>query len=171
MTDDYPEFTEESGEPSKSELKRQMQALQDLGKQLTSLPPKELEKFPLEESLLEALQDYQRFKQREAKRRQLQYIGKLMRQADIESIEQALALRQADSDAAKQRLHKLEYWREQLLLGSNDVIELALAEFPGLDRQHIRQLQRQARKEEELVKPPAARRKLFKYLKELADQG
>jgi ribosome-associated protein len=156
---------------SKTQLKREMQELQDLGKALTNLSNKQLEDFPLDNDLREALGEYQRFKHREARRRQLQFIGKLMREADREGIQKALDLTNAGSEAAKQHFHKLEQWRDRLVSEGDNALQAVMEELPGLDRQQIRQLIRQARKEQENNKPPAASRKIFKLLKEQAKQS
>ncbi len=152
---------------SKSEMKRDMQERQQLGENLTKLNKQQLEKIPLDESLREAIADHQRFKHREAKRRQLQFIGKLMRDADVEAIQRAWELSQAGSEAAKKAQHKLEYWRDRLISEGDAAINTVVDEYPTLDRQQLRQLIRQSHKEAEHNKPPAASRKLFKYLREV----
>ena len=82
---------EEYDGPSKSQLKRDSTALQDLGRELAELGKERLAKVPIDEDLRDAVKDYQRFTAHEAKRRQLQYIGKLMRNVDPEPV--ALRLR------------------------------------------------------------------------------
>lgn len=161
-TDDYdlPEG------PSKSELKRQMQDRQKLGEKLAKLNKQQLASIPLDDTLREAITDYQRFKHNEARRRQLQFIGKLMRDADAEAITLAYELTQAGSEASKKVQHKLELWRDRLLNEGDAALHDALLEFPGLDRQIVRQLLREAQKELQQNKAPAASRKLFQYLKQ-----
>ncbi|WP_114418514.1 ribosome biogenesis factor YjgA [Marinospirillum perlucidum] len=154
--------------PSKSELKRQMLELQALGKKLLDLNNKQLQSVPLTEELADALKEYHRIKSHEARRRQLQRIGKLMRSADHEAINQAVALFDASSEAYAQHFQQLELWRERLI---NE--EAALAEFieqwPGCDVQKLRQLIRNTRKERQAEKPPAQARKLFRYLREICE--
>ena len=162
---DADEFDLPEG-PSKSELKRQMQDWQKLGEKLTRLNKQQLASVPLDDTLREAIGDYQRFKHNEARRRQLQFIGKLMRDADIEAITLAYELTQAGSEASKKVQHKLEAWRDRLLNEGDAAINDALLEFPGLDRQIVRQLVREAHKELKQNKAPAASRKLFQYLKQ-----
>jgi ribosome-associated protein len=156
--------------PSKSELKRQMQDRQKLGEKLARLNKQQLATIPLDTTLLEAITDYQRFKHNEARRRQMQFVGKLMRDADIEAIEHAYELTQAGSEASKKVQHKLELWRDRLVKEGDAAINNALLEFPQLDRQIARQLIREAQKEQKENKAPAASRKLFKYLKEEMDK-
>lgn len=151
--------------PSKSERKREMHARQQLGGELTKLSVAQLAKIPLSDSLREAIKDYQRFPQREAKRRQLQFIGRLMRDADCEAIEQAWQLTQSGSEASKKVQHRLEHWRDRLVAEGDEAVNALLAEYPAIDRQPLRQLIREALKEQKENKPPAASRKLFQYIK------
>jgi len=155
--------------PSKSELKRQMLSRQKLGEKLTQLNKQQLSTIPLDTTLVEAITDYQRFRHNEAKRRQMQFIGKLMRNVDVEVIEHAYQLTQSGSEASKKIEHKLEYWRDRLIGEGDAAINEAMVEFPQLDRQAVRQLIREALKEKKENKPPAASRKLFKFLKQEID--
>lgn len=157
--------------PSKSELKRQMQDRQKLGEKLAKLNKQQLATIPLDATLLEAIGDYQRFKHNEARRRQMQFIGKLMRDVDLEPVLHAYELTQAGSDASKKIQHKLELWRDRLVNEGDAAINEALLEFPQLDRQVARQLIREAQKEQKENKAPAASRKLFKYLKQEMEQA
>lgn len=163
-TDQSPALDSEDG-PSKSERKREMHARQQLGESLTRLSHSQLAKIPLSDSLRDAIKDYQRFPQREAKRRQLQFIGRLMRDADCEAIEQAWQLTQAGSEASKKVQHRLEHWRDRLIKEGDDGLNHLLAEYPAIDRQPLRQLIREAHKEQKENKPPAASRKIFQYIK------
>lgn len=153
--------------PSKSELKREMQERQELGERLTRLSTAQLDTIPLDATLREAIADYQRFGHREAKRRQLQFIGKLMRVVDVDAIEHAWQLTQAGSEADKKRQHKLEYWRDRLINEGDEAITAAMEEFNTMERQHIRQLVRDAQKEKRENKAPAASRKIYQYLKSI----
>lgn len=153
--------------PSKSELKRQMLARQKMGEKLAKLGKQQLNNIPLDATLMEAITDYQRFRHNEARRRQMQFIGKLMRDSDVDAIEHAYQLTQSGSEAAKKIEHKLEWWRDQLISKGDNAINEAILEFPQLDRQLVRQLIRESTKEQKENKPPAASRKLFRYLKEI----
>lgn len=152
--------------PSKSELKRESEKQQALGEALIALKPTELAKVPLDEELADAIELAHRLQgKREALRRQRQFLGRLMRSRDLEPIEQALAQIRSQHAAGNARLHRLEQWRERLLAGGDDAINALLAEHPLLDRQKLRQLVRQARKEQEAAKPLVAFRELFQYLR------
>ncbi len=151
--------------PSKSQRKRDMTAAQELGEQLLQLRPDVLQKMPLDERLLETLLQAQKMPQHEAKRRHLQLIGKLMRVADVDAIQNAFLETQSSSVAATRALHELEHWRSRLLKEGDAAIGEALLVFVGVDVQQLRQLIRYAKREIEQEKPPAAARKLFQYLK------
>ncbi|SFC03783.1 ribosome-associated protein [Marinospirillum celere] len=154
--------------PSKSEIKRQMLQLQELGKKLLELNKKQLQSVPLNEELLQALQEHQRIKSHEARRRQLQRIGKLMRSADHQAIQAAVDLFDASSEAYAQHFQQLELWRERLIQDESAVAEF-IERWPACDIQKLRQLIRNARKERDAEKPPAQARKLFRYLREVCE--
>jgi ribosome-associated protein len=151
--------------PSKSSLKREMLALQALGKKLAELTPDTLKKMPLDENLLDAILQHQKIFQREAGRRHLQLIGKLMREADIEAVKLAYESTQTASQETTRALHELEQWRSRLLDEGDSAVGEAMQAFPGIEAQHVRQLIRDARREAEQQKAPVASRKLFQYIK------
>lgn len=156
--------------PSKSALKRQMLALQALGESLLALNDKQLARIPIDdERLLQALRETRQIRSNSARRRHLQFIGKLMRDIDAEPIERALqAMHQArrqETDA----FHELEQLRDDMLAAGPAGVELALARWPEADRQQLRQLALQHQRELQRNKPPAASRKLFRYLRELQE--
>ncbi|MBU2898787.1 ribosome biogenesis factor YjgA [Vibrio hepatarius] len=154
---------------SKSELKRDMEELQKLGEELINLKPSVLEKFPLSEELAEAIKDAQRFKN-EARRRQLQYIGKLMRFEDPEPLQAALDKVRNKHSQATAALHKLEQLRDRIIAEGDDAITDVIELYPQADRQHFRQLARQAVKEKKAGKPAKAYREIFQALKSLSDE-
>ncbi|MCV6604335.1 MAG: ribosome-associated protein [Porticoccaceae bacterium] len=167
--DDYgkdPDDPEEVILVSKTELKRDMQELQQLGEQLVELPEKQLVKVTLPDNLSEAIELARRLKHREGRRRQLQYIGKLMRDIDVTEIRQQLEGFQQQSRAFRQHFHQLEQWRDRLVAEGDSALNEWMAEHPQSDRQQLRQLIRQAQKEQSQQKPPAASRKIFKVLQE-----
>lgn len=165
------EWDDENGSPpSKSARKRHMHHLQSLGESLLTLNERQLAQIPIEdEQLLSAIRNCRRIRSNSARKRQLQFIGKLMRNVDAGPIEKALAaLHDMKSrDAAK--FHQLEQLREDILTHGLDGIELAMNQFPTADRQHLRQLVLQHQRERQREKPPAASRKLFRYLRELQE--
>jgi len=154
---------------SKSQLKRESQALQDMGRQLVEMPEGKLAKFELPENLQDAILDARRLKNREGKRRQLQYIGKLMRTIDISFIQQTLDKMDHQSQTYRQHFKQLEDWRDKIISQGNPAIEALIEQYPDADRQQLRNLQRQATREIEHKKAPTASRKLFAYLRELTE--
>ncbi|MGF1758505.1 ribosome-associated protein [Photobacterium sagamiensis] len=151
---------------SKTEMKRDMDELQKLGEELVALTPNGLAKIPLDEDLLSSIKDAQRFKN-EARRRQLQYIGKVMRSIDIEPIQAALDKLNNKHSQMTVALHKLEQKRDRLIENGDSMINAIMVDHPDADRQHLRQLVRQANKEKAQSKPAKAYREIFQYLKEL----
>lgn len=151
---------------SKTEMKRDMDELQKLGEELVSLKPSVLEKFPLSEDLADAIKDAQRFKN-EARRRQLQYIGRLMRLEDPEPLQAALNKVRNKHSQATAELHKLELLRDRIIEKGDAAINDAVELYPDADRQRLRQLARQAAKEKSANKPPKASREIFQMLKAL----
>ena len=154
--------------PSKSQLKREMTALQDLGEELVALSTDQLKKIDMPDDLREALREAQRISSHGALRRQYQFIGKLMRSIDPEPLRQALDEIKGLSAVATARMHALERLRERFLADEKVIGEIA-ATHPGADLQHLRQLRRNALKEQELGKPPRAFRELFRELRTLAE--
>ena len=155
---------------SKTRRKQAMEELQALGEALVALPSERLKKVVLPDNLRDAVVTAQRMtRQDEAKRRQMQYIGRLMRNADIEPIRSALADARGESAAETARLHRLEKLRTALLEDEKILQEIAES-YPSIDLQHLRSLRRAALKEQAQDKPPRNFRAIFQLLKE-ADQG
>jgi ribosome-associated protein len=151
--------------PSKTQRKKAMHALQSLGETLLDLPAEQLDRLDLPEALHEAIVDAGRIRSREGRRRQLQYIGRLMRDAEVERIAERLALLQGESEAAKAEFHAIERWRARLPADDAALTEW-LTSYPGSDAQLLRQLIRNARREATEGKPPRASRALFRLLRE-----
>jgi ribosome-associated protein len=151
---------------SKSQLKRESHALTDLGKELVGLTPSKLKKIPLDESLLEAIAQAHRIKERGGHKRQQQYIGKLLRTADIDPILAAMDALKLEHAQENARVHRLEQWRDRLLEEGDTALGELLSQHPDADRQQLRQLLRNAQKEHEQNKPPKSARELFKYMRD-----
>ena len=163
MSEQIDDFSEEK---SKTQVKRELHALQDLGERLTTLKPDLLSKLPLTEPLQKALADAPKHKAHIARKRHLQYIGKLMRDADIEAITALIDQLDASTRQYNERFHGLERWRDRLITGDDATLEAFVSEYPQTDRQQLRSLIRHAQHEAAHNKPPAAARKVFKYIRE-----
>ncbi|MDP2241155.1 MAG: ribosome biogenesis factor YjgA [Burkholderiales bacterium] len=152
--------------PSKSQRKRQMTELQDMGAELLDLSVHQLAQIELPDNLYDAVIDARQITKFEARRRQLQYIGKLMRTIDPEPIRAQLDLWKNTSDEHKAWLHHIERWRDRLLVDETALNELVGA-HPQADIQQLRTLIRNTLRERELNKPPKSYRALFQMLREL----
>lgn len=156
-------------EKSKSQSKREMTALQGLGEVLVNLSAHELARINLPEKLQDAVLAARSITQRGAHKRQLQYIGRIMRDVDAAPIREQLAELQSRSRQSAARLHHLERLRDRLLEVGDAALQEVLETFPNADRTHVRQLVREAHKEQHHDKPPRAARTLFRYLRSLQD--
>lgn len=157
--------------PSKTQRKKDSHALQDLGEHLVALPADKLRALALPEDLASAIAEAQRIRAHEGRRRQLQWIGKLMRKLDDTEIDRLregfdVATRQSREEISQ--LHALEEWRERLL-ANDDAITGWIDAHPGTDVQQLRALVRAARKEQAQTRPPRAFRELFQFLKATAN--
>ena len=153
--------------PSKSALKRQAHEQQALGEALAELPAPRLAALDMPEALRDALHEYQRTKSHEGRRRQRQLIGKLIRQADLAPLQEAVAEAQLGRAHDALALHQAEHWRVELV-ASDDALTHWLAEHPDTETRQLRTLIRNARKEAAL--PPEQRhgrawRELFQFIK------
>lgn len=156
---------------SKSQRKREMDELKQLGSELLEFTDDALRQLCLPDELLDAIRTAQRINSHGARKRQLQYIGKLMRGIDETPIRQAIEARDHQQSTHTREFHLLEELREKLLARGDSALPDVLAQFPRTDRQHLRKLVRQARKEQEAGQPPRAARLIFRYLRELQEES
>ena len=154
---------------NKTQVKREVVALVDLGKSIASLSKDQFEAMPLSDSFRQAIVDARKLSKGAAIKRQFKYIGKLLRDMGDEAELLFAALdKQLDKDrSAATRLHMREKWRDRLVEGGDAELREFVRDHPAADRQHIRQLQRKAKRELESQKPPAAARKIFQYIKKV----
>lgn len=163
------EFEQEYDRPSKSQLKREMTALQKLGEELVAESRDRVKRVPMPEDVRDAILTCQQIKDHEGRRRQMQYVGKKMRTLDedeLAAIQRTLDSWRGLSKADTAAMHALERRREKLLKDDNALTEL-LQQYPELEIQHLRTLIRNARKEQAENKPPKAYREIFQILKQL----
>jgi len=153
---------------SKTQIKREADDLVALGKVIADLPAGQFAGMPLSDTLREAIRLVRKLSKGGAIKRQYKYIGKLLRETDVDMIRQAIE-RLLDKDrAAAARLHLLETWRDRLAQEGDTALGDFVKLHPNVDRQHLRQLQRKAKQELEQGKTPAAARKIFQYIKEVS---
>ena len=169
MRGNDPETGEFLG-PSRSEQRREALDIRSLGEKLVALAPAHLAKLPIPEDLLEHIHDTQRITSHIAHKRQLQFLAKQMRRESDETLDAIRDAMEVGGDAAKREtalLQKVESWRARLLDDGDVALAELLSEFPAADRQHLRQLVRNAGEERKKNKPPHAYRELFRELREL----
>ena len=175
MTSNYNDADANSNEddqydgPSKSQLKRDSQHLIDVGEEILKLSREDIRSLHLPGELEEAVATALKIKSRSGLKRQRLYIGKLLRAMDSEDIEAQLRKIQHRHDTNTAHFKRLEKWRDSLIDNDKSTLNEVISHYPGIDRQHINQLIRAAHQEKQRNKPPAASRKLFKYLRELED--
>lgn len=151
--------------PSRSQKKREVEALQDLGAQLVELPATQLKRMDLPDELRAAVTACRKITQNGALRRQKQFIGKLMRSIDAAPIQAQLDAFNGVNAAETARLHQAERWRDQLLAGSEALTDF-LNHYPAADATRLRQLIRAAHDETAKNKPPRAFRELFQLIRQ-----
>lgn len=152
--------------PNKTQIKREIKVLNELGQELIKMPDSALKKVPLSDVMREAIKDGKRF-QRGALQRQLRRIASLMQEEDVDAIQLELARQKQPSKQQTAEFHQLEQWRDRLIDGDDALLTDLIDQFPVIDRQHIRQLVRNAANEQKRNKPPKSARLLFKYLAEI----
>lgn len=167
MTDEN--FEDDFEGKSKSAIKREFLALQDLARDLVKLPVKHLDEIPLNDTLREGV-DLARGLKQGALARQIKYLGGLLAHEEIEPINIAFAKLRLAHKKQTDNFHELEDWRDRLIAGDMDLLNELMQKYARLDRQHIHQLMRNAVKEQQANKPPKSSRALFRYLSESISQ-
>lgn len=155
--------------PSKTQLKREAHQLVELGIEITQMKKADIDSLDLPDELYEAVTTAMKIRSGSGLKRQRQYIGKLLRNLDHDSIRARVETIRHRHDTNTAAFKRLESWRDRLLQNDKQVLGEILAAHPGLDRQHVHQLVRQAHKEAAAGKAPASARKLFRYLRELSE--
>ena len=153
--------------PSKSQRKREARLLFDLGRDIVGLTKKQLAALPIDDDLLDAIELARGIKSHVARKRQIQFIAKMMRSRDVSDIQEAMNAAEREARQMTVRHHRAEAWRDHLIEGGNEALTGFLDKYPLPDSQVLRQLIRSVLKESALGKPPAAARKLFKTLREM----
>ena len=173
-TSDFDQYdsNEEEAEylgPSKSQIKRDSQHITDIGEEILKLKAEDRQSLDLPDDIEEAINTALKIKSRSGLKRQRQYIGKLLRAIDSDEIEQRLRKIQHRHDTNTAQFKRIEKWRDELIENNKNALNEIIAYYPEVDRQHINQLIRAAQQEKLKEKAPTASRKLFKYLRELAE--
>lgn len=156
---------------SKSQRKREAQALFKLGQQLVALTTNQLDALPIPGRVRDAVDEAQRIRSFGARKRQLLFLAKQLREADTDALAEAMAEHLGDGAADRAALHRIERWRDLLLTEGLPAINRLAATHPQLDRQRLRSLVRKASTELERGLPPAASRELFRELRQLDEES
>jgi len=165
MNKKVEEISEEE-EISKSQIKREAEALKEIGRQLVALNAKQLAQIPASDTLMEGIKVAHKIATKhEALRRQYQYIGKVLRTEDMEKITAKLDILNDNNRKRTHAIAHLELLTEQLIELGDPKVNDTLETYPQLERQKLRQLIRQANKEKKLEKPAKTAKELFVYLK------
>jgi ribosome-associated protein len=168
QTVEAPDDDHDVDRPSKTQRKKASHELQDLGEALVALPPDRIAALPLPETLADAVREYGRTRSHEGRRRQMQYIGRLMRGTDTAPIRQAVLDMQLGRAKDSLALHEAERWRAELV-ASDDALTGFLREHPRSDAQQLRTLVRNARKDaaaQPEQRSGRAFRELFQFIKQ-----
>jgi ribosome-associated protein len=156
---------------SRTQKKKEDRALQKLGEALVALPPDQLERIDMPDELMDAVRFAAGTTRHGARRRQLQYIGALMRKVDPEPIRRALDGLSRGDVAKTLSFKRVEQWRQRLVAGDGDLMEEILGRCPGAERQRLAQLVRNARKEAGAGPGVKSSRQLFRYLRQVSEGG
>lgn len=165
-TTENPDDQDLPDRPSKSQRKRDAHVLQDIGTQLVALSAEQIKRIDMPENLRIAITEAQRTRSHEGLRRQMQYVGKVMRGIDTAPLTEALDAIHGRSARAVAREQMLERMRERLIADEQVLGDIA-AQWPGADLTHLRTLRRNVLRERELNKPPRAFREIFRVLRQL----
>ena len=168
---EHYEDDEEFGK-SKSQLKREMHDLQDLGKRMLDLSNDQLDTLPISDTLRSAIEESRRIRQNKAKRRHLQYVGKIIRQEDDpDGLKRAIDAFDSGSEEHTRRHHLAERWRDRMIAEGDSAVGDFFGYCPSADMQHLRNLARNARKDVDKQKNTGQSRKLFRYLRDCIDDA
>jgi len=157
--------------PNKTQLKRELAARSQLIEQMTTLSDAEMQRLGMEDDDIAQVAQVRALKPSGARNRQLKYCVKQLADVDLSTVETYLNDRHSQQLQLNQALHRLEQWRDRLLQQGDALLGEAMAEWPELDRQRFRQLVRDAQREHSDGKPAGAKRKLFRYLRDLSEQA
>jgi len=164
-------YDEDDNWISKTQRKHDCDVMQELGEKMITLNQEELSKINMDDELRRAIEEAQRMKSHGALKRQKQYIGKIIRNLEDETLEPQLNRILHKHDIHNAEFKRMEKWRDTILENGDQGINAFMEEYPDADRHHLRQLVRNAKKEKLNNKPPVAYRQIFKYIREIADQA
>lgn len=166
MTEHYDE---DGNWISKTQRKKECDEMQALGEKMIALGKDELAQIAMEDQLRHAIEEAQRMKSRGALKRQRQFIGKLIRNMDAESLQSELDKILHKHDLHNAEFKRMEKWRDSMLEQGDDGLNAFMQHYPQADRQYLRQLIRNVAREQQNNKPPVSYRNIFKYIREVSE--
>jgi len=174
--DEAPEY-DENGDlieyyairPNKEQIKRDIAELAKLAEELTQVTAAQLAEMQLPDLIEKSIAEAKKMPStKPARKRQLKFVTAHLRSIELDKVHEVLDRLKTQNAHGVREHHQAEQWRDKLIVcENNDVLTELLNEYPTADRQHLRQLQRNAQKEAKAEKPPKSSRLLYKYLKEL----
>ncbi|MFA6009279.1 MAG: ribosome biogenesis factor YjgA [Desulfobacteraceae bacterium] len=168
MNEHYNEQDSEKDEKSRTRVKNEDRELQKLGEKLLTLSNDQLNGIDIPQELIDAVVDARRFGVREARHRQIQYIGTLMRAIDPAPVIRAFELIEAGVSVKRKKVSLAATWLNSLIEGNDSVVEEITAQCPQADRQKLRQLTRNARKAANSPEAGKFAKNLLRYLNEIS---
>ncbi len=156
---------------SKTRRKKNCDDILHLGEKLITLSKEDLSLIQMQDSLRHAVEEAQRMKSHGALKRQKHYIAKVMRAMDTDDLASQIQGVLHKHDIHNASFKRMEKWRDTMLEGGDQRINDFVEQYPHAQRSHLRQLVRNAKKEQQASKPPCAYRQVFKYIREIVDQG
>lgn len=162
-------MSEEDEYISKSQIKRECDALTELGTELIALTDSQIKTIPMSDSLFAAVMEAKNIRKYSAMKRQRQYVGKLIRKEDWETIQQHLNRLKEPLQQNNARFKKMEQWRDRMLADGDSAVNAFIGEYHDADRQKLRQMAKNAIQEQNTEHPPVHTRKLFKYIREIIE--
>jgi ribosome-associated protein len=157
--------------PNKSQLKRDISVVSQLSEEISHLTASQIEKLNFPDVLVVALAEAAKMPAKSARKRQMKYVTSLMRNENLNPIQENLDKMKAKSAHAARELHQAERWRDRLLSEDEQALTDLLNQFSGADVQQVRQLIRNTKKEISLSKLPKFSRQLFRYLRNLIEES
>lgn len=174
MNRNYTHDTNHDYGPTRTQQRRDALAVLALAQQLVDLPPTKLARLELPEDVMREIGNTRRITAHIARKRQLQFLAKVMRRHDtavFDGVRAALGENRERQRQETAAMHRMEAMRERLLGDTDTALGELIAQYPGVDRQHLRSLIRQAKAEKDSNKPPKAYREIYQLLKDLASGG
>lgn len=168
--DDEYDYIEYAVRPNKTQIKREIAVIAEIAEEMTALSESQLSNLNLPEQIYKSIREAAGMPHKAARKRLLKFITANLRKIDLEPVKEQLAKLKNQSAHAVREHHQVERWRDRLINEESDALTELLNQHPSADRQQLRQLIRNAKKEQAEEKPPKSSRQIYRYLKTLFEQ-